>query len=403
MRKDCPRLASRIGFFALATGVAVLGFGVPAQAAAISSPQAYFVSNNTNPGYVTPYNLATGLFGSAIRVGDHPTRSILNPDGSTAYILNYYKGTISVIDTATDTVAYTFRPKGLYDDSPYAGVISPEGKTLYITDDSYDAYAINAQTGALEATYTLGSSVGTVVDPYNLAIGPSGEHVYVTEYTGGRFFDGALGIINTSTGAVMTLTLGTLTLPGAPSTVTFRYPYEGIVVSGDTVWLSGSPYDSADGKEGVGIVGIDTATGQATRFVELKPSYVTTFNPFYLYLDPAGDYLYMPTDSSSYGIAQIDTQTGAFRFIPGVADADAAAFSGAALYVDGYTSSGTSTVDVIDANPASAHFGTVVSTITGAPSGVDSLVLPSRPSRSMIRRSLSRLRRGPTQDRLLPM
>ena len=63
-----------------------------------------------------------------------------------------------------------------------------------------------------------------------------------------------------------------------------------------------------------------------------KPSYVTTFNPFYLYLDLAGDYLYMPTDSSSYGIAQIDTWTGTFRFIPGVTGADAAAFSGAALY-----------------------------------------------------------------------
>ncbi len=376
-----PRLASRIGFFALAAGVAVLGFGVAAQATTISSPQAYFASDSTNPGSVIPYTLASGLFGTAITVGNYPTQVILSPDGSTAYVLNYDSGTISVIDTATDTVTNTLSLKGLYYGYPNVGVISPDGKTLYITDQYYDAYAINAQTGALEATYTLGASVGKEVYPYNLAIGPTGGHVYVTEYEGGPSDTGALGIIDTSTGAVTTLPLGTLALPGASSTVTFLYPHLGIVVSGDTVWLSGYPYDSADKTYGVGIVGIDTATDQATQFVELETDYSNnTFAPSYLYLDPAGSYLYMPTDTSSYGVAEINTQTGAFQFIPSVADAYVAAFSDtAALYVDGYTSFGTSTVDVIDANPQSAHFGTVVSTITGAPSGVTSLVLPPPP------------------------
>ncbi len=372
-----PRLASRIGFFALAAGVAVLGFGVAAQATTISSQQAYFVSNNTRPGYVTPYTLTSGLFGTAITVGDNPIQMILSPDGSTAYVLNDDSGTISVIDTATDTVTNTFSLTGLYNGYPYAGVISPDGKTLYITDEDYDAYAINAQTGALEATYTLGGSVGREVYPYNLAIGPTGGHVYVTEYEGGPSDTGALGIINTSTGVVTTLPLDALALPGAPSTVTFLYPSLGIVVSGDTVWLSGYPYDSADNTYGVGIVGIDTATDQATRFVELETDYSNTFDSSYLYLDPAGSYLYMPTESSSYGVAEINTQTGTCQFIPSVAYAYAAAFSDtAALYVDG---SGSNTVDVIDANPKSAHFGTIVSTITGAPSGVTSLVLPPPP------------------------
>ncbi len=309
---------------------------------------------------------------------------ILSPDGSTAYVLNHDSQSISVIDTATDIVTKTFSLTGLYYGYPYAGVISPDGKTLYITDEYYDAYAINAQTGALEATYTLGAAVGDEVYPYNLAIGPTGGHVYVTEYEGGSSGSsatyGGLGIINTQTGTVTTVTLANLALPGAPSNVAFTYPYPGIVVSGDTVWLSGYPYDSADNTYGVGVVAIDTATDQATQFVEFETDYSGTFDPEYLYLDPLGGSLYMPTDSTNYGTVALNSQTGSFQFISTVSDSYAAAFvnGGTELYVDGYTSP-TSTADVIDTNPQSGQFNQVVSTLTNAPADVYSIAATRGP------------------------
>ncbi len=349
--------------------VPALGLAMPAQAT-VTPEQAFFLSNG-QPGYVTPYNLTTGVFGSQIPVGSDPEQVILSPDESTAYVLNYDSSTISVIDTATDTVSKTFdlKGEGLYYPYPYAGVISPDGKTLYITDGDYDAYAINAQTGALEATYGLGGSVY----PYNLAIGSTGGHVYVTEYEGG---DGAggLGIINTQTGTVTTLALANLALPaGSPSNVSFEYPYPGIVVSGDTVWLSGYPYDSSTRTYGTGVVAIDVATGQVTQFDEFEADY-SAFGPGNLYLDPLGSWLYMPTDNSSYGAVALNTQTGAFQLLSTVPYAYEAAFAqgGGELYLASYAGSGAG--DVIDTNPQSAQFNQVVSTLSGVPAEVDSIV-----------------------------
>jgi len=364
----CRHLGQSIRVSVLAGLVlTVLSFSTTVRAAGIGI-QAYFAYNYT-PGSVVPLSLATSAFGSPIPVGNDPYGMALSPVSPTLYVLNESSGTITVIDTLTDTVTNTFdlATEGLY--HPYAeyGVVSPDGKTLYITDSEYDAYALNAQTGALEATYTLGSAVGTDVEPYAIAIGPKGGHVYVNEYTGGPSGHGALGIIDTATGTVSTLDLANLALPGVTNTI-FAYPLYGLAVSpgGGTVYVSAYPYNSSTNTYGVGVAAIDLSTQTVTQFVELSPDYTTSVGePGYLYLDPTGAWLYMPANSSS-SVAQINTSTGAFQFIsvPASTDPFAAAFGpgGGTLYVDG---DGTGTVSEIDTNPTSSQFGQVTGTIPG--------------------------------------
>jgi MYXO-CTERM domain-containing protein len=98
---------------------------------------------------------------------------IQSPDGSTLCVLDR-SGSISVIDTATDTVTGTFTLTGLYYDHPYAGVISQDGKTLYITDEDYDAYAINAQTGAVGDLPASDSFTWEAMLPMTCAADPGG-------------------------------------------------------------------------------------------------------------------------------------------------------------------------------------------------------------------------------------
>ena len=67
-----------------------------------------------------------------ISVEKEPLGLALSPDFSTAYVVNAQSGTLSIIDTASQTVVNTLsvNPRGRLN----SVIISPEGTTLYVTD-----------------------------------------------------------------------------------------------------------------------------------------------------------------------------------------------------------------------------------------------------------------------------
>ena len=81
-----------------------------------------------------------------IDVGLHPSALALSPKGDRLFVANANSDTVSMIDTATDTVLRTIsvRPgvKAPIGSSPNALAVSPDGKTLYVANAANNAVAV---------------------------------------------------------------------------------------------------------------------------------------------------------------------------------------------------------------------------------------------------------------------
>ena len=82
-----------------------------------------------------------------------------------AYITNQNSGTVSVIDTATDTVIATI-PVG---PRPFGVAVSPDGSKVYVTSSFPNTVSvIDAATNTVSATIVVGSqpvAVGVFIQP----------------------------------------------------------------------------------------------------------------------------------------------------------------------------------------------------------------------------------------------
>src|SRR5580704_3218349 len=127
--------SSAIGTFALISLLA------PFSATAQSVTQKAYVPNNTD-GTISVINTANNTVCTAtsgppcsstatypIPVGTGPRGVAVTSDGSKVYIVNTTSNNISVISTATDTVTATFSVSGATLTGPIAVV--PNGSTLY--------------------------------------------------------------------------------------------------------------------------------------------------------------------------------------------------------------------------------------------------------------------------------
>jgi YVTN family beta-propeller protein len=65
-----------------------------------------------------------------IDVGDLPRGLQLSPDGKRVYIANFGDGTLSVVDTITNSVATIVDVPGY----PEAVAVSPDGERIYVGD-----------------------------------------------------------------------------------------------------------------------------------------------------------------------------------------------------------------------------------------------------------------------------
>lgn len=109
---------------------------------------------------------------------------------SKAYVSNGSDNTVSVIDTATNTVIATVAV-GI---NPSALAVTPNGALVYVPNTASDNVSvISGATNTLVATVAVGPS------PFAAAITPDGAFVYVTN-TG----DGTVSVISAATNTVAT-------------------------------------------------------------------------------------------------------------------------------------------------------------------------------------------------------
>ena len=94
-----------------------------------------------------------------IEVGLHPSALALSPKGDRLFVANANSDTVSVIDTATDSVLYSInvRPadKAPIGSSPNALAVGGDGKTLYVANGANNAIAVVdvAQPGRVRAGF----------------------------------------------------------------------------------------------------------------------------------------------------------------------------------------------------------------------------------------------------------
>ena len=155
-------------------------------------PMAYV--GNLDDGTVSVINTATNTVVTTL--GGLEARGVsVSPDGAKVYMTDE-DALLSVINTADNTVAATVA----VGDLPYGVSVSPDGTKVYVANKGSDNVSvINTATNTVVATITVGD------EPRGVSVSPDGANVYVANYN-----SGTVSVINTATNTVeATLTVGT--------------------------------------------------------------------------------------------------------------------------------------------------------------------------------------------------
>src|SRR5438132_284843 len=172
---------------------------------AFAAPVAYIT--NFEDDTVSVLDTATETVTATVPVGADPYGVAVGPDGRRVYVANVEDATVSVLDTATNTIVDTV-PVGA---SPGGVAVSPAGTRVYVANacgtdsgcNSFDGLVsvIDTATNAIVATVPVGAS------PVGVAFAPSGGRVYVANRCGTdvscAFGNGTMSAIDTTTNTVV--------------------------------------------------------------------------------------------------------------------------------------------------------------------------------------------------------
>lgn len=173
---------------ALATATVLATLFVAAEARAQTGPFLYVP--NFGDGTVSVVDtFSNTVSGAPVTVGTAPTTVAVRGDESIAYVANDGSNTVSVINTATNavvaTVAVGLRPGAL--------AVSANGANVYVSNfDSGTVSVINTATNTVVATVNVGGS------PYGVALSPNGTFAYVANNG-----NNSVSVINTATNTVI--------------------------------------------------------------------------------------------------------------------------------------------------------------------------------------------------------
>ncbi|WP_148588551.1 IPT/TIG domain-containing protein [Streptomyces sp. WAC01526] len=124
---------------------------------------------NRGSNTVSVIDTATNTVIDTIATGAGPTDVAISPDGTRAYVASF-SGSVSAIDTATDTVVATI----LAGDVPVLLAVSSDGARVYVTNAGSSTVSVIDT-----ATNTTIDNIGVSAQPRFPALSPDGAHLYV--------------------------------------------------------------------------------------------------------------------------------------------------------------------------------------------------------------------------------
>jgi YVTN family beta-propeller protein len=216
-----------------------------------------------------PASAAVDHVADTIAVGAAPAGMALSPDGSRLYVANVSASSISVIDTATQTVTDT-----IVIGDPTLLTLSPDGSRLFVAQlTSPEVIIIDTATHAVEAAAPVNGDSASMV-----AVSPDGNTLYVSGY-----FSADISVV-----AVNTATL-TDTIPAGSEPL-------GLALTSD-----GATLYVGDGS-GSALRVIDTASSTVTATVALPA------DPHFVALSPDEHTLYVGSPDAN-SVYVVDTST----------------------------------------------------------------------------------------------
>jgi YVTN family beta-propeller protein len=258
--------------------------GYPDNVTVGSNGKLYVVSGTTignNTVYVV--NRATDKVVGSILVGSNPVALAFNPTKpAIAYVVNAGDGTISVIDTTSNTV------------SPLTGIgINP--RSVAFAPDGLHAYLPDQVVGN-SSVLIVSTKTGKVVDkipvtygPSGIVLSPDGGTAYVSGSTSGT--PPIVSVVNIATKSVKTINVGT-----ANSAV------GDLALSKDGKVL----YVASSGDNSVSV--IDTTSNTVVKTITIAAINGTPAGPTDVALSPDGSVLYV-TDTNASSVTVINTAT----------------------------------------------------------------------------------------------
>lgn len=277
---------------------------------AAAEPFAYIANRDDDT--VSVIDTATDTVVSTIAVGDYPQGLAVTPDGARVFVANQTAGTVSVIDTVTRAVIATI-PTGL---APTSVAMDPSGALAYVVNNGDDRVSIiDTATLAVSATLQVNDA------PERILTHPNQARAYVMHKTSANGL--SLSVIDTQTRTVVnTLAVGvtladmvlhpdgnTLILVDEPGRSLLRVDLTTLQIT-STVVLSGDPYGVAVSPGGSAyyvtdlqrqlVLEVDAVTHLTRREI------VVGNLPKGIQLHPDGKRLYVSNaDSSSVSIIDI--------------------------------------------------------------------------------------------------
>lgn len=239
---------------------ATLGTGITPKGLCITGDPTIYVANsndynipgqNTVTAYDTTTNIVTIISDPSF---NEPSSATPNAAGTLVYVTNFGSTTISIINTATNTVTGTITGFN----APSDMVIAPNGTTAYVTNYG------NATVSVVDLTNNIiiGAPIAVGVQPRALAITPDGAYVYVANYDNGVAGAGTVSVIQTSNNTVVD-TIGGFTGPVSIA----------ITPNGEYAYVANYGNPSANILSSkVSVITLATNTVTATVTVGLSPS-----------------------------------------------------------------------------------------------------------------------------------
>jgi YVTN family beta-propeller protein len=169
---------------------------------ASTGPFAYVTNNGSST--VSVLDTASNTVVATPSLDGAPLRVAVTADGKRAYIASRGDdGIVSVLDTVTNTVAATV--PGVTDFFIAGLAITPDGKHAYVASSGNDhtVKVLDTATNKVAATVPLQDSI-------DIAITPDGKHAYVTNFEGVSVIDTTNNTVETTIpiGKGSTLTTG---------------------------------------------------------------------------------------------------------------------------------------------------------------------------------------------------
>lgn len=210
------------------------------QGAEITNTLVYIT--NTDSGCITAIDRQQDMVVATIAVGREPIGIVATADGRELYVANSGSDTISVINTATNTVTHTIRNFGY---SPAELALSSDSETLYATNPDSDNVSV---IDTVSRTVTNRISVGK--RPCCILIDQDRRKVYVT---------------NTESHTISVIDVAT---ESVENTITVGLNPTGMVIHEDDLYVANS------GSNSIYVLDLPSYTITKTISVEQRPAWL---------------------------------------------------------------------------------------------------------------------------------